>query len=289
MKIGSEAHKELFCQSFIASHREYDPETLAWPQLDTETLERLRGIPFWEEAFDTERKAGAMVSAYAQTVSDPLLREAIALQGIEEARHSRLIETLIKRYGIETQVRPEHEIPKDIEQAFTQFGYGECFDSFFAFGLFAIARQSGLFPEAFFTIFDPIIDEEARHIVFFVNWVAYQQVNKGQGASVLRAAHSLWQYSGALQRRLGSFRSTKTSEAGSGKGFTASGASAVSVNLTPELFLSTCLQENQRRMSVYDERLLRPEVMPMLTSAVYRIFKLLPQRKPGTEASPVVH
>lgn len=79
IKIGSQAHKELFCQSFIASHREYEPETLAWPELDTETLDRLRKIPFWDEAFKTERKAGVMINAYAQTVSDPLLQEAIAL------------------------------------------------------------------------------------------------------------------------------------------------------------------------------------------------------------------
>lgn len=79
IKIGSEAHKELFCQSFIASHREYKLETLAWPEFDTETLDRLRKIPFWDEAFKTERKAGVMINAYAQTISDSLLREAIAL------------------------------------------------------------------------------------------------------------------------------------------------------------------------------------------------------------------
>ena len=284
IKIGSQAHKELFCQSFIASHREYEPETMAWPELDTETLDRLRKIPFWDEAFRTERKAGVMINAYAQTISDPLLRDAIALQAAEEARHARLIETLIKRYGLETQEPPEPEIPSDIEQAFIQFGFGECFDSFFAFGLFAIARQSGFFPDAFFSIFDPIIDEEARHIVFFVNWLAYVQAQNGRGASFVRGIHSLWHYRGALQRRLGSFTTTKTKSSGSGKGFTASGASSVAVNLTPALFLSTCLQENERRMSVYDERLLCPEVMPILTSMAYRTLKSLPQSK---KANPV--
>lgn len=101
MKIGSEAHKELFCRSFMESHLNYEPERLPWPQLDGVGLERLRGIPFWEKALDTEWEAGDLVSAYAQTVSDPVLREAIALQGVEEARYARLIDTLIKQYGIE--------------------------------------------------------------------------------------------------------------------------------------------------------------------------------------------
>ena len=120
--------------------------------------------------------------------------------------------------------------------------------------------------------------------MFFVNWLAYVQVQNGRGASLVRGIHSLWHYRGALQRRLGSFSSTKTKSSGSSKGFTASGASSVAVNLTPELFLSTCLQENERRMSVYDERLLRPEIMPILTSMVYRTIKFLPQRK---KANPV--
>lgn len=64
-------------------------------------LPRLRGIPFWEKAVVIEGEAGAMVSSYAATVTDPLLHEAIALQGREQSRHPRLLKTLIDRYGIE--------------------------------------------------------------------------------------------------------------------------------------------------------------------------------------------
>ncbi len=103
MKIGSEAHKELFCRSFMESYQEYDPEALPWPDLDDATLARLQGIPFWEEAWTIEREAGVMVSAFAETVSDPVIREAIALQGKEEARHARLIEFLIQRYDVKVK------------------------------------------------------------------------------------------------------------------------------------------------------------------------------------------
>jgi len=107
MKIGSEEHKLLLCQSFMDSHRLYEPETMTWPQLDAETLKRLQGIPFWDEALYTEQKAGKMLEAYAATVTDPLLQEAIALQGREEARHGRLIGYLIDRYQVEVPQRPE--------------------------------------------------------------------------------------------------------------------------------------------------------------------------------------
>ncbi len=286
MKVGSEEHKQLFCQWFMNSHQLYEAEQLPWPQLDSTALERLRAIPFWDEAFQTEKKAGKMLDVYASsTVSDPTIREAITLQGREEARHGRVIEYLINRYNINLPEKPERELPTDLEPAFIKFGYGECFDSFFAFGLFEIARQGGLMPDAFFTIFDPILDEEARHMIFFINWIAYKQVQEGKGW--LRPFNSFWQYTGALQRRLDNLTGItkkKKKSSSSKKGFTATGVKAFTLNLTLDKFLEVCIQENNKRMSKYDDRLLRPEFLPALTGVAYHAVKILPKKKSGPVA-----
>ncbi|MGK7877112.1 MAG: ferritin-like domain-containing protein [Xenococcaceae cyanobacterium] len=281
MKIGSEAHKQLFCRSFIESHLEYEPEQLPWPELDSLELERLRGIPFWEQALKTEQEAGAMVSAYAATLSDPLVREAITLQGKEESRHARLIEFLINHYDIKISEPPAPEIPSNIEQAFIHFGFEECFDSFFAFGMFGIARQAKYLPEPLFTIFDPILNEEARHIVFFVNWVTYLQIDQGRGAGVLRAAHALWQYGRAIRNLIQAFGPNSD---GNSEDFTATGASTFIDNLTLEMFLSTSLQENARRMSAFDNRLLQPRLLPMLSKIASRSLRIVPRRQPLANA-----
>ncbi|MBD2778025.1 hypothetical protein [Iningainema tapete] len=55
-------------------------------------------------------------------------------------------------------------------------------------------------------------------------------------------------------------------------------------NLTPELFLSTCLQENARRLSVYDQQLLQPQLMPALAKIALRIFRFMPRQKPNPTA-----
>ncbi|MGA7932219.1 MAG: ferritin-like domain-containing protein [Kovacikia sp.] len=277
MKIGSDAHKELFCQSFMDSYQDYDPEKLPWPQLDDATLDRLRAIPFWEEALTIEREAGVMVSAFAETVSDPMIREAIALQGREEARHARLIEYLIRRYDVKITEPPAPVVPANIETAFIDFGFGECLDTFFAFGLFELARQANYFPGALFTIFDPIIHEEARHIVFFVNWVTYLQVNQGREAKILQGTHAVWHYSRAIMNLVKAFGSGAAD--GSGTGFTATGAQTFIDDLTPTQFLETALKENTRRMSVFDDRLLQPQLLPRLATIAYRTLKLLPQRQ----------
>jgi len=141
-------------------------------------------------------------------------------------------------------------------------------------------------PEAFFTIFDPILDEEARHMVFFVNWIAYKQVHAGK--SWQRPLHSLWQYTSALQRRLDNLGSMgKPSGSGKGKtkkGFTATGAKSFMAGLTLEKFLAACLEENAKRMSAYDERLLRPDFLPIMAQLGCSTLKLLPKRKPDAIA-----
>ncbi len=107
---------------------------------------------------------------------DTLLREAVALQGYEEARHSALLRSLLTHYDIQVTPQSVPAVPKNVTWAFLHTEYGECFDSFFAFGLFALAKESGAFPRALVEQFDPIMQEEARHILFFVNWLGYRRV-----------------------------------------------------------------------------------------------------------------
>jgi hypothetical protein len=272
VRIGSEAHKELFCRSFIATHREFDPEKLSWPDLDGPTLDRLRELPFWEEAIATETEAGVKISTYAGRVDDPLLREAIALQGAEEFRHAALLSTLMARYDIRVAQRPSAQPPTNPEQAFVDIGYGECIDSFFAFGLFELTRQSGFCPKPLLDVVEPILDEEARHIVFFVNWEAYYQCHRGHGLAMLRAARALRYYSRAVRRRVGAIRSS------AGEGFTMSGSSSVAVDFTPKTFLGVCLSENARRLAGFDGGLLRPRFVPALASLALRSLSLIPNR-----------
>jgi len=282
MKIGSEAHKNLFCQSFMESYQDYEPEKLPWPKLDEAALKRLQGIPFWREALRVERQAGVMVSAFAKTITDPTIREAIALQAKEETRHGRLLEFLIKHYDVQIEEPPAPVVPDQIEREFIDFGFGECLDSFFAFGMFNLARQTNYFPEALFTIFDPILSEEARHIVFFTNWISYLQVQQGRGVTPLRGAYSGWHYGRAILHLIQVFGNAGD---GSGEVFTATGAGTFVDNLTPNRVFSACLQENERRMSVFDERLLQPRLLPRLSAIAHRTLSLLPRRQPDAKAA----
>jgi hypothetical protein len=265
MKIGSDEHKERFCRDFIASHCRFDPATLIWPDLDELSLCRLRAIPFWEEVLYTERRAGAIVDAYAQRIADPLVRQAVGLQGFEEARHADLLREMIRRYRIAAQERPLDE-PRsaDLRRAFADFGYGECLDSFLGFGVFKIARRSGFLPEPLFEIFDVLIREETRHIVFFINWMAWQQASRGGLVGWLRGVTAAWYYGRAIGRLLGTVRRGR--RANDGRDFSATQASVFLEGFTLPSFVEECCVEHERRMREFHPDLLKPSLLPRLAA-----------------------
>ncbi|HEY0798982.1 MAG TPA: ferritin-like domain-containing protein [Candidatus Baltobacteraceae bacterium] len=261
MRIGSDEHKLLFCESFIESHRLYDATRLPWPELNEADLARLRAIPFWRTALAVETNAGRLVTAFADTIEDPLIRSAVALQGREEARHAALIGAMIERYQLPVVPRPL-EPPRTTTRVFTDFGYEECLDAYFGFGLFGVAQQVSYFSADFMQIFEPLLQEETRHIVFFVNWVAYERARRGYSFMVpfLTAYGYL--------RALGRLIVTARSASHDGTGFIATGSEQMISGLTLNGFLVSCKEQNVRFMNAIDKRLLRPRVIPAIGNAL---------------------
>jgi len=265
MRIGSDEHKHLFCESFLAAHRDYEPERLPWPDLSDTDLARLRAIPFWRTALAVETSAASLVCAFAKTIEDPLLARAVALQGQEEGRHAALLRVMFARYGIDAAVRPPRPIVPS-RQEFSDFGYEECLDSFFGFGLFGVARQARYFDEGFIAIFEPLLHEETQHIVFFVNWVAYERARAGR--AVLTPLLTAYGY----LRALGRLARTARDAAHEGTGFAAVGSERVIAGLTLQRFLTSCQVMNEDFMSKIDPRLLRPRVIPAIGAALLRFM-----------------
>ena len=281
IRIGSDEHGRLLCRTFIETHRPFQPRDIVWPQLDEEGLARLKGLPVWDEAIRTEAATAVKVQTLGETETDPILKEAIALQGYEEGRHAEIIALLTRNYGIPTSPFGEPEKPKDPKWTFLRTGYGECLDSFFAFGLFDIGRKTEFFHKDLIALFDRIMQEEARHILFIVNWAAYLRARR---PSLLRpafdvrrtwniAAQAFDRVKGAMQMAGGGGGEKK----GTQDGFTLKSHKVFGdFKLRP--FLELCLAENERRLSPYDSRLLRPALVP---GTVRLLLRFLPRNGAG--------
>ena len=275
LRLGGEAHKELFCRTLLETFNPYKPAVLDWPELDDEPLARLTGLPIWDIALRTEGKASRTVAAYAAQIDgDPILRRAIELNAFEEARHKRVLGNLVEAYGIKLAPEPPYPAPRDPEWAFMVTGFSECIDSFFAFGLFELARRSGYFPPALVETFEPVIHEEARHILFFVNWVAWRRRRLSLLARPgfeLKVA-AVWAF--LAWERMGLARDLDGSA--QDNNFTVTGAKSVGMDVSLRGLIDICLAENDRRLGAYDPRLLRPRFVPALARLVRRLLPAAP-------------
>jgi hypothetical protein len=133
-----------------------------------------------------------------------------------------------------------------------------------------------------FAVLDVLMHEETRHIVFFVNWMAYRETQRGRGAAPLRALTSLWYHGRAVARHLkdirhgaGKNRDKADDESGRAN-FSATQADIFRDGFSPRGFLAECLAENARRMSAFEPELLRPQLMPGIARAALPLIALWP-------------
>ncbi len=309
--IGSSEHRQLLAEFFLQTHIEFAPESITWPQLDAASLERLTRLPFWQEAVSTEAETSRTVTAAAALEDDPQLRRAIALQGLEEQRHAQLLRAMTGHFGIRVTVPPAPP-STSLEDDFLFAGFGECFDSFFAFGLYRVAQQSGYFAPELVRIFEPIIQEEARHILFFVNWVRYRRARLSWWrrplfrmrcaaiilrhiASRVRTARTMSAQPAApdampdaaplAPANATAAAPTSAAAPGDGENFTLSAHRDLGGSMTLRGLLGLCLRENELRLRRYDARLLRPRLVPRLARCAHWLLGLWPERAAATPAS----
>jgi hypothetical protein len=286
LRVGTDSHRQAACRMFHETFNPYKPSVIDWPRLDAAALERLTSLPIWDIAVQTEGKARLRMQCYAASLRDQAWREALALNGWEEGRHKEVLSNLVQAYGIVLAPEPAYVEPRDTEWAYLVTGFSECIDSFFAFGLFDVARRSGYFPPELVDTFEPVIQEEARHILLFANWLAWHRRRLPWWRRPwfeLRVA-AVWVFL-AWER----FSIARGIGGSDGKppdnNFTLTGSKAVSdVDINPVTLMAVCLAENDRRFAGYDPRLLRPTTTPAIARMVCWIARRVRRSAPGVTA-----
>ncbi len=263
IKPGADAHYEMLTRLLIETYNPYKPAVLNWPKLEPEALARITSLPIWDIAVSTEIKASMRITAFANTVKDAKLRDALLHMAGEEARHRDVLSRLVAAYDIPMKPEETYELPKDPEWGFMITGYSECVDSFFAYGLFEMAKRSGFFPAELVETFEPVVQEEGRHILFFTNWIAWYRATMPwwrRPYFALKTA-AVWAY--LIYERIGMAKDVDGLEGGDAN-FTVNGTKALADEMDPAKLIDICLEEDKRRMAGYDERLIRPTTMPKL-------------------------
>ncbi|NIJ07855.1 hypothetical protein FHS31_001465 [Sphingomonas vulcanisoli] len=273
IKRGSREHLALMCRTLLDTHDPYKPALIDWPKLTPEVQAKIVSLPIWDMAVQTEGRTGLFVKTFGETVKDPLLKSAVEMDAFEESRHKIVLADMVRAYGIQLEDEPDYPKPKDAEWAFMRSGYSECIDSFFGFGLFKIAKDTGFFPPELIDTFEPVMREEGRHILFFVNWVSWWRRNMPLWRRPWFEAKVLAVWLFLIWERIdmakGMGNNTKAQE----NNFTLNGSKELGVEVSfPEL-AAICIAENDRRLAPYDPRLLRPRFVPGVMRLVLKVLR----------------
>jgi hypothetical protein len=119
-------------------------------------------------------------------------------------------------------------------------------------------------------VFDGVMQEEARHILFFSNWAAFRT---GRLPLVQKPWFVLKRGLGVALQALGRVRTAlDMRDAGAGDDFTMQVPDALAGgdDVTLTTLARTCMAENARRLAPYDPELLRPRMVPTLVGVTLR-------------------
>jgi hypothetical protein len=276
---GSEAHLRLMCRMLLDTHDPYRPALIQWPDLDEETRQRIVSLPVWDMAVAAEGRTGLYVRTFGESLKDPLLKAAVDMDAFEESRHKVVLSDLVAAYDIALGPEPAYRRPRDAEWAFMRAGYSECIDSFFGFGLFKLAKDTGFFPPALIDTFEPVMREEGRHIVFFVNWVAWWRRTMPWWRRPLFEAKVIAVWCALVWERIDMAKGMGESSKARENNFTLNGSKELGVEVTFPQLARICLAENDRRLAPYDVRLIRPRFAPAMIRLALR-FAPGPRQEP---------
>ncbi|HEX4210057.1 MAG TPA: hypothetical protein VHY56_06675 [Candidatus Binataceae bacterium] len=266
VRIGSVEHRDLICGEFINGFKSYEVGELRWPELDRASASHIRAMPFWDDALRAEQSAADRARRMAKAEPDHALREALTLVSYEKSRAARLIENLMQRYGIKLQ-RVRHMRPRGPEWGYMRNGFAELFDMLPAFGLFRLGAQAQFLPAALIAIFEELMAEEARHLIFFHNWAILKSrrapFHHRPLVMVRRAAGLTLSTLGHLRSgvRIATGRPFKE-PSGSFVMWAPSRLLGDTINLRG--FIEIGLSEFDRRMAIFDPSLPRPWLAPSL-------------------------
>ena len=164
--VGSQEHKELFCQFFLDTHVAFDPATIHWPEIDEDSLKRLHSLPVWNEAVATECAATCIIQTWAPFETDAVIREAVALQGYEEARHAAIIQGLTTHYGMPVSPPPPRQRQRTLNGPLCAWGTASVLTPFLPLPCLPSPEIRAFSHQVLVEKFEPVMQEEARHILF---------------------------------------------------------------------------------------------------------------------------
>ena len=129
-------------------------------------------------------------------------------------------------------------------------------------GFLEISKRTNDYPIELIEVMEPIVQEEARHILFIQNWLLYQRYKRPYMLQGIHFLMTMWSFVSAGWSRLMELKNL------GGSAFTMQARKQEDSSMSLKEFIRLCQKENNRRLGQYDSRLARPKIIPCVMNGV---------------------
>ena len=183
---GSYQHKKLFCE--LLTEHPVSPLTL--PALEPETKQRLAELEIWPWVYGQHQRWGSVAQSFSSMEKGTLLQTAIAQMADNELALAQTLKTLCKKNRLGVLVVGNGTAAS--ATMFRQCNYQGHLNFFLACGLYEVFQQAGYLQSDLLQVWDQMLNIQARHVLFFFNWLAYQSHVQQKPDYELTGLGSLW-------------------------------------------------------------------------------------------------
>lgn len=254
------------------------------PSLDDSTRKKLAELNIWAEVYDQHQQAGWVAQSYSQVVKGSLLQRAIAQIAENELALAQSLKTLCKENRLGTINVGNHDSVPASEVAFRKSCHRSNLSLFLASGLYELASQDGYLQPDLLNLWNEVLNIQACHVLFFMNWLAFEAQVKQKPDYELSGLGSLWTHK---KQWLAIFNKLNRSEYDDNLPRDPKQIDYFLGKENYSSFLDACERNYRDRFESLDSRLLRPRIL-LNTSAFFQtILGFWPQRRKSPRASSV--
>lgn len=170
-QVGSYQHKKIFCQLLTESS---DSTSLNVPPLDALTQKRLGELQIWPVLYGQLQRSHAVAQLFSQSVKGTLLQEAIAHLAQDKKAIAQAIRTLCQENQLSDSGFNDAEISTAGDSDFKAISHQDNMGLFWLSGLYELAIQEQYLQADVLNLFDQLLTIQARHSLFFINWLAFE-------------------------------------------------------------------------------------------------------------------
>ena len=245
---------------------------------------RLRELEFWSWGYAQLHQSGKLAQVFAEGIRGTLLQEAIAQLGNNNLTLAQAVKTLCKKNRFGNITVQSSVATAASEAAFKQSSHQNHMMFFFSCGLYEFALRENYLQSDLMACWNQMLDLQASHILFFVNWLAFESHVRQKPEYELSGLWSLFEL---RSQWFSILKKLNRSEYDDNLPNNPKNIDYFLGKHNLSEFLDVCEQGYCSRFESFDEQLIRPRILIQTSRAFRTLLGFWPQRVNQTRPSSV--